>query len=193
MAKRTATTITLLVLVALAASACTSTKTGDPTTGNGSTTTTQSATTGTNTPPSATASDPLANTDPCTLMPAAVLSQNQLQPNKSGNELGARFCRWSHIADSSGSGYDVSINIYDHAGQDQLNTNNFTIMDFPLKHHPGKLAQAKVLHTCTVSIGITSTSRVDIIGTDGAGQLEAACTIAKLVGPAVENQLPAGS
>jgi hypothetical protein len=74
---------------------------------------------------------------------------------------------------------------------DQLDTTSFTVTNYPVGKHQGRLSKDPAGHTCSVSIGVTRTSRVDIIGVDGAGRQEQACTVATLVAPSVEQKLPA--
>lgn len=144
-------------------------------------------------PSSSAANDPLAATDPCTLLDASVISQNQLSSGKSATGPGVRECRWDKSADSSSAGYLVTIGIYDHAGLDDLSTAGFIVSNNPVGSHQGRLSKDTAGHTCDVSLGISKTSRVDIGGVDGAGNLDAACVVATQIAPLVEQKLPAGT
>jgi hypothetical protein len=146
-----------------------------------------SATPGTTT---VTVTDPLSRVDPCALLDPAVIQQNQLQSDKSGTGPGSRYCQWDTGA--SGVGYNVAINIYDHAGIDQLPTTGFVVTNDPVGNHSGRLSKATAGGACSVSIGVTSTSRVDVVGVDYSGQLDRACVVATTVAPSVAQKLPAG-
>ena len=179
--------VALAIVVAITMGGCTN---NTPGTASG-TTPTSTAHDPTTSPSNANpAADPLANTNPCALIDPTIVSQNQLQPGKTGTNLGARFCRWNKNADSSGPGYIIGINIYDHAGLDQLNTADFTVTNYPLGKHQGRLSKDPAGGTCNVSIAVTSTSRVDIVGVDGEGRQAQSCTVATLVAPSVEQKLP---
>jgi len=171
------------ILAVLVTGGCTTSTAGAP---NTPTSTAQASIT----PTSAAAKDPLANVDPCSLLDQAVVSANQLQQGKSGTGPGTRYCRWD--TGPSGVGYNVAINIYDNAGLAQLSTVGFTITNYPVGRHQGRMSKDTVGGACAVSIGITSTSRVDVVGVDYGGQLDRACVVATTVAPAVEQKLPAG-
>jgi hypothetical protein len=157
-----------------------------PGTASGTSKTTQPSTT----PSSTTAADPLANVDPCSLLDPAVISQNQLQQVKSGIGPGTRYCRWDTGAITSGVGYDIDVNVYDHAGLDQLSTAGFTITNYPVGRHQGRMSKDTAGHGCVVSVGVTGTSRVDVVGVDSSGQLDRSCVEATTVAPSVEQKLP---
>lgn len=172
--------IALVVLAGLAVGGCTGTTPGiaDGTTRSAQIT---SSTNG---------NDPLAKVDPCSLLGAAVISQNQLQPNKSGIGPGDRYCRWDTGAAVNGIGYNIAINVYDQAGLDQLSTAGFIVTNYPVGHHPGRMSKDTAGGGCSVSIGITNTSRVDVVGIDYGGQQDRACAVATTVAPSVEKMLP---
>jgi hypothetical protein len=132
----------------------------------------------------------LAAVNPCSLLDKALITANRLQPDTSGTGPGTRYCRWN--TGPSGVGYSLAINIYDNAGLDRLSTAGFTIANYPVGHHQGRLSKDTVGGACSVSIGFTSTSRVDVVGVDYAGQLDRACVVATTVAPAVEQKLPVG-
>lgn len=169
--------IASVILAVLVASGCTTATAGTPKT-----------TTISTTPTSDTAKDPLAHVDPCSLLDQAVITANQLKPDTSGIGPGTRYCRWDTGA--TGVGYSLAINIYDNAGLDQLATANFTITNYPVGRHQGRMSKETVGGACAVSLGVTSTSRVDVVGVDYGGQLDRACVVATTVAPAVEQKLP---
>jgi hypothetical protein len=168
------------ILTVLVAGGCTTATAGTPTTN------TRTSTTST----SATANDPLAHTDPCSLLDQAVITANQLKPDTSGIGPGTRYCRWD--TGPTGIGYNIAINIYDNAGLDQLSTDGFIITNYPVGHHQGRMSKDTIPGVCSVSIGITRTSRVDVVGADYGGQEDRACVVATTVAPAVEQKLPGG-
>jgi hypothetical protein len=182
--------ITTTIFAALALGGCTSTNSGNA---NATTPTTTAAGPSASIPNSASAADPLATIDPCTLLDPAVISQNQLTPGRQRPEPKARTCSWDKDADSSSPGYTISVGIYDHDGLAQLNTTEFTVTNYQIGGHQGRLSKDPAGHTCAVSIGITGTTRVDVVGIDGGGRQEQACTVATLVAPSVEKKLPAGN
>jgi hypothetical protein len=178
--------IGVAIVAALAAGGCTST-----TPGAASTTTPTATTRDTSvSTPNSSAADPLANVDPCTLLDPAVVSQNQLQPGQSGTGPGTRYCRWTTKIAASGAGYSIAIDIYDHAGLDQLSTAGFAVTNYPVGRHQGRMSKDTAGDTCSVSIGVNSMSRVDVVGVDDLGQQNAACTVATTVAPSVEQKLP---
>jgi hypothetical protein len=121
------------------------------------------------------------------------VAQNGLTSGQPATVPGARACRWQKNADTSGDGYLVSVNIYDQAGLDQLNTTSFDVTNYPVGSHQGRLSKEKVGGACAVSIEVTSTSRVDIGGVDGQGRQQQACTVAETVAPSVAQKLPLGN
>lgn len=139
------------------------------------------------------AADPLTGVDPCSLLTSEVISQNHLQPGPSGTAAGTRYCRWDTGPTSSGVEYSIAINVYDHAGLDQLNTVAFTVTNYPVGIHHGRMSKRVHGGTCTVSIGVTGTSRVDVVGDDHSGQQDRSCVEATTVAPSVEQRLPSST
>lgn len=190
MRKSLATTATLVALVALAATSCTSTTTGNPAATTGPTRTTDAPGSGSTSAANPTGADPLAAIDPCSLLSPETVSKNQLTQGEPEPEPGARTCSWAKKADANSAGYSVTIGIYDHMGLNQINTDNVTIEDHPVGHHQGRLVQFTALGTCRVAMAVTDTSRVDVLGVSGGGDLNVACTVANTVAPSVESKLP---
>jgi uncharacterized protein DUF3558 len=181
--------VAMAALIAIATAACSGTTPGTATGTPSDPTTPPSIT---STPGASTAADPLADIDPCSLLAPAVISQNQLQPDTSGTGPGDRFCRWQ-TAVSSHNGYSIAINVYDHAGLHQLNTAAFAVTDHPVGRHQGRLSKQTGGSACLVSMGVTNTSRVDVVGVDDSGQQDRSCVLATTVAPAVEQRLPSGT
>lgn len=173
--------IALVAIATFAVGGCTSTTPGAASTASDTSRATPA-------PTSTTVVDPLAKIDPCSLLDPAVIKQNQLESDKSGTGPGTRYCQWDTGA--SGVGYNIAINVYDKAGLDQLSTTGTTVTNDPVGRHPGRLSKDTTGGTCLVSIGVTSTSRVDVVGVDYGGQLDRACVVATTVAPSVEQKLP---
>jgi hypothetical protein len=113
---------------------------------------------------------------------------------EAGTKLGARFCAWQHPVTTDGGGdYGISVNIYDKAGLDQLSTIGFVITNDRIGRHQGRLVRDTVGDACAVSIGITATSRVDVVGIPPGGKgTDVNCQLAEGVAPSVEQKLPVG-
>lgn len=178
---------TLLAFVMVALGACSAGTQGTP----GPVASTTTAQNGTGSVSTTTdTGDPLASVDPCTLLDPALLSQNQLVKSKSGIAAGARFCDWVSGPTATSVGYSVSVNVYDHAGLGDLSTAGFSITDHAVGQHQGRLSTPTAGDTCVVSMEMSPTSRVDVVGADGAAVVATSCKIATLIAPSVEHQLP---
>lgn len=182
--------VAALVIVALGLGACSSSTSGSPGPETAATTTQL----GSSGPATSTENgDPLASTDPCSLLDASVISQNQLSQGKSGTGPGNRNCRWNSAPGASGAGYVIAISIYDHAGLDQLSTTGYSVENDSIGQHQGRISKGTSSGTCIVSLGVSSTSRVDVFADDSGGNLAASCAIATQAAPSVEQKLPAGT
>lgn len=190
MRKRLAITATLVALVTMAAASCTTTTKGDPAASAGSTRTTDAPTSGASGATNPPGADPLATVDPCSLLSPETVSKNGLTQGQPEPEPDARTCSWDKKADANSAGYGVSIGIYDHVGLNQINTSDVTISNHPLGHHQGRLVKFNALGTCHVALGVTGTSRVDVLGISGRGDIDEACAVAISVAPSVESKLP---
>ncbi len=174
----------LLVAAIVGLSACSSQRPGSPTAAASSTT---------GSPSSRAGADPLASVDPCSLITSAELASNGLQPGKIVNAPGARACSWNRPDDGATiDGYLIQIAIYDTAGLDQLNTSVGTASDYSVGKYQGKLLRYKAGLTCTVALGITSTSRIDI-DVITSTSVDQSCTLVERVAPAVVSHFPAGA
>jgi hypothetical protein len=135
----------------------------------------------------------LASVDPCSLITQTQVTSNGLMAGQSVNAPGGRACRW--VAPDSGStinGYDLQVVIYDQAGLDKLNTTGDTVSDYTVGKYQGKLLQDTSLSNCIVSLGTTSTSRIDIYVNSSSG-MDQSCQLVKEVAPKVVANFPAGS
>jgi hypothetical protein len=141
---------------------------------------------------SSSSGDPLASVNSCSLLTSAQINQYQLQKVSADTENGARDCSWQGAVGPSPNGGGIDIAIYDTAGISQLNSGGYTITDYPVGKHQGRLYQSNDGGgLCAVSIAITSTSRVDVGGQGGTGQQSDSCGIAKQFAPMVEQNLVA--
>ncbi len=182
--------LALIALLGLATvTACSTGGTPSPT----STTTATRAST--DQPPSTTSSasaaaDPLARTDPCTLLPQAVISQNGLHKEGPGIGPAVRYCRWA-TPGTLDPQYNIQVGIYDTAGLNDLNRTDFTVSDYPVNGRPGALSKdSSGGSACLVSLAVTSTSRVDVdLSVSNASQT-ISCAIAEAAAPSVEKNLP---
>lgn len=186
---RRRTVIPLLVSAAIGLGACSGTTPGtasrattDPLTPsmNGSSTS------------SSDASATLASTQPCDLLSGSELSQlgvgNHGTPDTGS---GARTCSWQHPTDVSGTGYLVAADVRDHQGIKDINTDGVTVTDHSVGRHQGRLLKdTSGGDGCTVVIGVTDSSRVDVQANTNQATVDASCQLALRVAPLVEARLP---
>ena len=176
-----------LPLVAAAAivglSACSSQDQGNPV--GTSTTATAPATS------SASGGTSLASVDPCSLLTQTQVQNNGLMAGQTVTAANGRGCRW--VRPDSGSsvdGYNIQIVIYNTLGLDQLVTTGGQVSDYPVGKYQGKLFQDSSLNNCVVSVGTSSTSRVDIY-VNSSVSLAQGCSLVKEVAPKVVANFPA--
>ena len=182
-----------LTLVAAAAviglSACSSPSPGSAV-GDSSTSSAPTTTAG-STSGSGGSGSPLASVDPCTLIAQADVTSSGLEAGKTVQAPGGRECRWERPDDGATiDGYVLQIAIYDTAGIDQLNTDGGSVSDYPVGKYQGKLFQDSSLNNCVVSVGTSSTSRVDIY-VNSSVSLAQGCSLVKEVAPKVVANFPA--
>jgi hypothetical protein len=183
--------VMIVVPLAVVVSGCSSSTNGSP----GPTSSATSAPSTSRTVAPTTASDgALASIDPCSLLDPAIVAQSGMHLTGYETSLGARSCSWDQDATATNNGgFSIAINIYDHAGLDQLSTVGFTITNFPVGRHQGRLNQTTANgNLCAVSIGVTATSRVDVQGVAGDGRQAVSCQLAETAAPSVEQKLPVG-
>ncbi|HEY4453933.1 MAG TPA: DUF3558 family protein [Pseudonocardiaceae bacterium] len=176
----------LIVVAAIGLSACSSSNTGNPVADSSTPPTTGGS--------SQTASaNPLASVDPCSLISQSDESASQLQAGESIPAAGGRGCRWNRPDDGAQlDGYAVQIVIYNSAGVDQLKTAGGTVTDYGVGKYHGKLFQDTPTSYCIVSLGTTSTSRIDM-SVNSAQGMDKSCSLAEEVAPVVVSHFPAGS
>jgi hypothetical protein len=185
--------LVVISLIGLAmVAACSNGTTGSPSPTGSASATTQTDSPSTPATSASAAADPLARTNPCTLLDPAIASQNQLTHGAPETGPAIRFCRWSTPI-STDPQYEISIGIYDQYGLDALNPKAFNITDYPVGGHQGRLSKQVGGSVCIVSIAVTKTSRVDVSANVSNGQIELGCSIAEPTAKAVEQKLPVGS
>lgn len=180
-------------MAALGLAACSS-----PTIGSGTTAPTTGAnqpTNGGGTPSTADSggngASSLSSVQPCNLLSSAVMSQYGLSPASSITVPDARPCNWSKPVDINGNnGYSVEIDIREHQGLKDINTAGSTITQDNIGTHPGRQFSLDAGGSCTVSIGVTNASRVDV-GVTAGTDTNQACQVANNLAKVVEPQLPA--
>jgi hypothetical protein len=180
--------LTLLGLAAVAG--CTTGTPGVPTTTSAVPPTTSS--TSAPTTSASAAADPLAHTDPCSLLDPSIISQNGLGQGVPKQDPGARSCRWDTPVSATPQ-FEIAIDIYDTAGLGDFNHAGFDISDYPVGRHQGQLVKQNPGDVCSVDIAVTKTSRVAVRANTSTAQLEQGCVIAKATAVSVEQKLPVGS
>lgn len=177
----------LAAVAAISLSACSSQNSGSPVAGSS----TSSAPTSSS---STSSGDPLASADPCSLITQSDESSSQLQPGKAITAAGGRGCRWDRPDDGATiDGYTIQIDIYNNAGIDQLNTaGGGPVTDYSVGKYQGKTFEDTPLSYCVISLGTTSTSRIDIAVNSSQGMAKS-CSLVKEVAPIVVSHFPAGS
>jgi hypothetical protein len=137
----------------------------------------------------------LSAVDPCSLG-AQVTPIIDLTKVKAGSPDGTRGCTWHASAldaDLTGTDYTLSVYIFDHDGlpREDVPPPGETITKYAgLAGHQTRLVKNAGTEACTVSIAVTSSSRVDVVVY--ASALAADCAAATEAAPAVAGQLPGG-
>jgi hypothetical protein len=133
-----------------------------------------------------------ASLQPCGLLSSTDASQLQLTAGGPVNEGGARACTWQKAVDTNGqNGFGVEIGIRDSQGLNELTTAGYTITQDNVGGHQGKQAALTVGGGCVITIGVGSSSRVDVVVTGGTDTTQA-CQFGNQVAKAVEPRLPGG-
>lgn len=140
------------------------------------------------------ASGGTASLKPCDLLSSSVISQNNLTPNGSGNEAGARTCNYRHaIGADESPGYSIKIAIRDKQGLKDINTDGYTVTSDNLGGHSARQLEQNPGTACFVAIGVTSSSRVDVLAASTSGDAGTSCQIANQYAKLIEPNLPGGS
>jgi len=134
----------------------------------------------------------MASLQPCDLLSSSNASQLQLTPGGPVNEGDARACTWQKAVDTNGqNGFGIEIGIRDRQGLNELTTAGYTITPDNVGNHQGKQAALTVGGGCVIAIGVSGSSRVDVVVTGGTDTTQA-CQFGNQVAKAVEPGLPGG-
>ena len=132
----------------------------------------------------------LAALDPCTLLTKAQLDQYGLGKQESGNLAGARTCSWIHPSGENGTdGFSLTPAIWDRQGLRDMNTNGYSVTDVVVGNHQARQAAQIGGIGCFVAIGVTDSSRVDVISSSDP---EHSCVLANQFAKLIEPRLPGG-
>ncbi|WP_253831029.1 DUF3558 domain-containing protein [Prauserella aidingensis] len=186
----TRTVVALIVgACAVVSAACSSTEEGEPqTTRVTSAPKSESSTATTGEQPTAS----LSNIDPCSLLSADELSKYGTFPAGAPNNVGtARGCKFEKDTDSPTTDPNrvISVNLRDQQGIDDVQDLGQGIDRGEVEGR--SYARVPGPGVCTIVIGVSQTSRVDVntIATEGT---EKSCEIADEVAAVVEPKLPQG-
>jgi hypothetical protein len=141
---------------------------------------------------SPTGSPGLASIQPCDLLTSDVVSQNQLGSPSPGNDSGARSCNWQNTTANNSDGYNVRVSIRDSQGIKDINSDGYTVTTDNIGSHPGRQLQATLSGSCDIVIGVTNSSRVDVIVNAGTDPVQG-CQLANQFAKLVEPNLPAAT
>jgi hypothetical protein len=146
--------------------------------------------------PNANALKPLSAVDPCSLV-GQVTPMIELTKVKTPALKGARSCNWeaaSMDADLTSRRFALNVNIYARSSLKKLSglpRSEDAVTTYPsLAGHPARLVKNAGTGECYVSIGVTSSSRVDVTAFGGA--LGANCAGVMAAAPLIAGQLPGG-
>jgi hypothetical protein len=134
----------------------------------------------------------LTSLQPCDLLSSDIVSQNQLGTATPGTEAGARICSWQNTTANNGDGYAVGVDIRENQGIKDISSPSYTVTTDNIGSHPGRQLQSTQSGTCIVVIGVTSSSRVDVVINAGTDPVQG-CQLANQFAKAVEPNLPAAS
>jgi predicted small secreted protein len=127
---------------------------------------------------------------PCDLLGADAVSQNQLTQPESATGSGARSCKWDNTTAKNGAGYALGVDVRDSHGLADANKSGYTATADNVGGHNGLQLETSTGNDCIIVLGVTSSSRVDVvISTSGGG----ACQIANQFAHLVEPHLPSGN
>ena len=178
----------LVAVAALALAGCSqetpgSAEPGGDTGTNGVPTIPGGETTGESTEPSEPGGDSgTADLKPCDLLSSAEQSQLQVSGGTEDEVGPERLCQWT----ASGS-HTVSVGIADELGLDDVASSG---QKTPMKVGSHDAVQfTGGVSSCAVALGVTDTSRVDVISAANGDEAKA-CTIAKQAAALVEPKLP---
>lgn len=186
---RRAALIPVVALTAAVISSCTATTTGNPSPGVA-----QSSASSTGAPTSA-ASNPVASLKACNLLtdsaaqqavPGAGVAEDDGQAGGSSST-----CSWTKAASDAERAVTFSVTIRPNQTIDQVNVGSGLSSTGTVNSHQARQVKGVTGEgTCSVSIGVGGTGRVDIFASAGLDS-DQACTIAGKIADSVEPKLPA--
>lgn len=184
--------VLVLVAAALSLAAC-----GSPTVGSATDTpTTGSGPTGGGTPtssggaPSSGGGSALSSVQPCNLVSSSLQAQLQVHLEGPSPAINLPNCRWQRPVDINGAnGFTMGATIRTSQSLDSVNTAGYAVTDSSTGGHPIKQLKSTISPDCIVSIGVGSSSRVDVT-VAGASDSDAACQVADQAAQAIAPELP---
>jgi hypothetical protein len=115
--------------------------------------------------------------DPCSLIGPAQVSHDQLTVAESGQRSGDRYCEWQQSSAVDGRGFVLTAIVVNGKGLADINTAGLTgLTDEQIGSSPARRAEFDT--DCTVYIGVTASSRVDIQAEDGRFDVSRSCAVA---------------
>ncbi|HEY3611546.1 MAG TPA: DUF3558 family protein [Pseudonocardiaceae bacterium] len=134
----------------------------------------------------------LSSIRPCDLLSSDIASQNQLGTPTPINEGGARACTWQNTTANNGIGYSIEVGIRDSQGINDVNTADSTVNPDNIGSHSGRQLQSTQSGLCLIAIGVTNSSRVDVVVSAGTDPVQG-CQLANQFAKLVEPNLPAAT
>lgn len=185
----TRSTIAVLAVAAFALTGCTQPSPGSPAPGSSSSGgqyTSASSPSGSATTRSA-AGGSLQSVDPCTWLTSGELAQLGLPAGKKQSIGGSRGCGWPAAPD----GYALQIAIWDTQGIKEIATQGGRLSNQPVGKHDGKRLEEPASATggCMITVGVTSSSRVDVVVTEVDLDTAKACGVATQIATKIESKL----
>lgn len=183
MSSRPVVAAALLVLLA----GCTQQTTGDPSASGG--TPTVGSGQSTDKPTTTTTEDGggVADLKPCGILQSGDLQALQLTGGEEKEVSGVPVCRYRHDGASLNESFTVSVELFDGIGLDEINADGVERLPNIGSHEAASFVDPG--GGCGVSIGVTSSSRIDNTATGGDNQ-QLACQLATQLATAVERRLP---
>lgn len=144
----------------------------------------ETKTTSTTATSSPTKADSLADTDPCELLsPSDKADLGVTKSEGPENVGGARLCR---VRTATGG---FTPGIWDKAGLAQIVAKG-PMSDLTIGSHQAKQMRSDATGGCTVFLGVTASSRVDVVVQDRQGDQDEACDLALRAAKLIEPNLP---
>lgn len=130
---------------------------------------------------------PLADVEPCDLVPDQTKAQLNLADESSSEEGPARVCRWHYEEASTGDRYSMDVSIFDDLGIEDISGADDNIEPVPKVGSHEAVTWTWQSATCNVTVATSKSSRVDFGVTDTT---QKACQLTMQLAQAVEPELP---